>query len=148
MSLDVSLIDEEPIKKQGTGVFVRDNGANRELTQEEVAAKFPGAAVAPLQMYETTEVYDANITHNLGSMAQKADLYTALWRPDEQGWTTAKDITGMLERGLKRLKKDPEGFKKLNPENGWGSYEGLVEFVENYLAACKQYPNAKIEVSR
>jgi hypothetical protein len=72
----------------------------------------------------SNEAFSANITHNMGKMAQAADLYTALWRPDEQGWTHAKDITGMLERGLKRLKQDPEGFKKLNPENNWGSYEG------------------------
>lgn len=148
MSLDVSLIADKPIKVQGTGVFIRDKGKNRELTQQEVAAKFPGSMPAPIQTVETTEVYTDNITHNLNNMAQAADLYMALWRPDEINCTQAKDIIGMLDRGLKRLKKSPEGFKKYNPENGWGKYEILVEFVENYLAACKKYPNARIEVSR
>lgn len=148
MSLDISLIASTPITKQGTGVFIRDNGTRRELTQEEVAEKWPDTEVVPLQSFETTEVYDGNITHNLGEMAQKADLYTALWRPDEIGCTKAKDIIGMLKRGLKQLKKDPEGFKKLNPDNGWGNYENLVEFTERYLAACEQYPDATIEVSR
>lgn len=148
MSLDISLISKTAFKKQGTGVFVREEGKNRELTQEEVAAKFPNAMAVPLFEYETNEVFEANITHNLGKMAQAADLYTALWRPDEIGCKYAKDIIGMLERGLKILKKDPEGFKKLNPENGWGSYEGLVETVTNYLEACKKWKHAEIEVSR
>lgn len=148
MSLDVWLTVDEPIRKQGTGVFVREGGKTIELTQEQVAAKFPNSVPAPLQEFETTEVYENNITHNLGKMAQAADIYTALWRPDEQGWTTAKDITGVLERGLKRLKKDPAGFKKLDPENGWGSYDGLVDFVEEYLTACKKWPDAKIGISR
>jgi hypothetical protein len=147
MSLDVSLVAKTPVKKSGTGVFVREDGRNVELTQEQIAAKFPGAEVSPRE-YKTNEVFEYNITHNLGRMAQKADLYSALWRPDEIGCKYAKDITGMLERGLKRLKKDPEGFKKLNPENGWGSYEGLVTFVELYLNACMEYPDAEIEVSR
>ena len=32
--------------------------------------------------------------------------------------------------------------------NGWGSYEHLIEFVSNYLAACEENPEAEIEVSR
>lgn len=148
MSLDVSLIASDPIKKQGTGVFIRDAGKTRELTQEEVAAKFPGAEVAPLQSFETTEVYTANITHNLGNMANKAGVYYALWRPDEKNWQLAKEIIKPLEDGLKALKSHPAAFKKLNPENGWGSYDGLVEFVEEYLKACREYPEALIEVSR
>lgn len=36
MSLDVSLISNTPITKKGTGVFIRENGKNKELTVEEV----------------------------------------------------------------------------------------------------------------
>ena len=32
--------------------------------------------------------------------------------------------------------------------NGWGMYEHFVPFVEKYLEACKEYPDAVIEVSR
>jgi hypothetical protein len=149
MSLDVSLISKQKVYRQGgTGVFVRENGATRELSGREVAEKFPDAIVNVSEDYETNEVFSANITHNLGEMAARADIYTALWRPDEQGWTHAKDITGMLERGLRRLLRNPERFKKYNPENGWGNYDVLVEFTQKYLIACKEYPDAVIEVSR
>jgi hypothetical protein len=97
-------------------------GQNRELSAEEVAAKWPDATVAE-QEYSTTEVFEYNITHNLTPMADAAGVYEALWRPDERGWTTAKEITPILESGLLKLKADPRRYKKLNPDNGWGSYD-------------------------
>lgn len=149
MSLDVYLITEQKIiRKGGTGVFVRDGGKTRELSGEEVAEKFPNAVVNIQEDYETNEVFTANITHNLGSMAEKAGLYAILWRPDEMGYTHAKHISEKLAHGLKVLRDDPDIFKKMNPENGWGDYDGLVEFIENYLKACHAYPEARIEVSR
>ena len=96
----------------------------------------------------TTQVYWANITHNLGNMADKAGIYYALWRPEEINATKASDITPLLEDGLKLLKRKPKYFEKFNSSNGWGMYEHFVPFVEEYLNACKQYPNAMIEVSR
>jgi len=37
-----------------------------------------------------TSVYDANITHNLGAMAEAAGIYKHLWRPEEIGITKAQ----------------------------------------------------------
>lgn len=93
-------------------------------------------------------VFDCNITHNLGKMADKAGIYTSLWRPEEKGWKTAKDITPTLEKGLDKLKKKPGYYKKFDAENGWGTYEHFVPFVEEVVEACKKYPNAIINVSR
>jgi hypothetical protein len=94
------------------------------------------------------EVYEANITHNLNTMAQEAGLYQALWRPDEISVKKAGELVSILRSGLDDLKVNPERFKKHNPENGWGDYDGLVRFVTNYLAACEQYPDAIVQVSR
>lgn len=147
MSLDVWLTVKEPISKSGTGVFIREDGKQRELSSQEVAERFEGAEVAP-QEYETNEVYEANITHNLGTMADKAGIYYALWRPDEKDWKYAKDIIKPLEKGLAKLKSKPEYFQQFNSENGWGMYEHFVPFVEEYLTACKEYPDAEIGISR
>lgn len=147
MSLDVYLTVKEPVAKSGTGVFVRDNGQTRELTVEEVKEKWSTAEVGE-QEYESDTVFDYNITHNLGKMAGEAGVYEALWRPEEKSWTKAGDLIETLEAGLKELKDKPEHYQQFNPENGWGSYDGLVEFVEQYLAKCKEYPEAEIRVSR
>lgn len=93
-------------------------------------------------------VYEANITHNLSSMADEAHLYYALWRPESRGWKYARDIIDTLEKGLADLKQRPEHFEKFDAPNGWGLYKNFVPFVERYLEACKEFPDAEIEVSR
>jgi len=94
------------------------------------------------------EVYSANITHNLGRMAKEAGIYMHLWRPDELGITKAHQLIEPLRKGLDVLKAEPDRFKALNPPNGWGSYDGLVRFVEGYLAACIAKPEATVDVDR
>ena len=93
-------------------------------------------------------IYDANITHNLSTMAAAAGIYKHLWRPDEIGITKAAQLVEPLKAGLELLMSDPERFRRMNPANNWGSYEGLVEFVNNYLMACTENQDADIEVSR
>lgn len=97
---------------------------------------------------DNEEVYWANITHNLNKMADEAGIYEVLWRPEEKDYEIAEDIIKPLSVGLKLLESDPERFRKFNPENGWGNYTNLVEFVKNYLTACIEYPKAKIDISR
>lgn len=118
---------------------------------------------------ETEEVYCANITHNLGTMADKAGIYEALWRPyrlkegyysfyenkdehesafEDAAIVLAKDIIPVIEKGLEDMKKRPEYYSKFNAENGWGLYEHFIPFIENYLAACKEYPEAIVRTSR
>lgn len=44
---------------------------------------------------------------------------------------------------------DPERisvFKSLEPENGWGSYEGTVQFLREIMAACQRNPLGVVEV--
>lgn len=123
MSLDVTLISPEPIERYcnccGFTNTVKD-----------------------------AEVYSANITHNLNTMADKAGIYKALWRPEEIGATKAKDIIELLEKGLDDLRERPDYFRQFNASNGWGLYDHFVPFVEKYLDACRENPEAEIEISR
>jgi hypothetical protein len=102
----------------------------------------------PTATYETAPLFDANITHNLGRMADEAGLYTVLWRPAENGITTAAQMIGPLRAGLSRLEAEPDHFSTFNASNGWGLYEHFVPFVRRVLGACVEYPNARVEVSR
>ena len=95
-----------------------------------------------------TDLFKANITHNLGEMAEAAGIYQALWRPEELGIYKAGRLITLLEAGIKLLEDDPERFKKLNPENGWGNYEGLLEVSKDYLKACRTFSDYYIEVDR
>ena len=101
-----------------------------------------------LTVTKPTRVFEGNITHNLGAMASHADLYNALWRPEEMGIEYARQLISPLHFGLQKLKEAPELFKVFTRENGWGTYENLVEFVEKYLEACIENPDAEVRACR
>lgn len=101
-----------------------------------------------LKRVQPTRVFDANITHNLNTMAEKAGIYDALWRPDEHGYEKAEQIIPILKKGLQKLEGNPTRFKKYDSPNGWGTYDNFVPFVRKVLEACEEYPDADIEVSR
>jgi hypothetical protein len=113
-------------------------------------------------------VYSSNITHNLNQMADKAGIYEALWRPyqlkegynvpeedhqaeydfEENNPVKAYEIIAIIEKGLEDLKSRPEYFKQFNSPNGWGMYDNFVPFVEEYLKACKEYPESYVHADR
>jgi len=145
MSLTVLLIGskERPGRDEKV-TYVRENGVQRKIVAGEHADK---------DLIWITErvgecVYMSNITHNLGVMAAKADLYYPLWRPGEVGIKVARQLIQPLTDGLSKLESSPDAYRQYNPTNGWGSYEGLVNFTRNYLEACEQNGEAMIEVLR
>lgn len=151
MSLDVYLHQKEPITVKGSsGIFIRENGQTKEITEAEWNERYPDKEPIRSTHYEeeTTEVFSANITHNLGKMADEAALYYPLWKPEKIGITTARQLIERLEHGLYMLQTKPEFYRQFNPANGWGTYEGLVQFVENYLEACRKFPESEVSVSR
>ena len=146
MSLDVYLTMENA-QNTGEGIFIREGGRTKEISRAEWDKRFPEREplTAP---YDNDHVYEANITHNLNAMAKEANIYYALWRPEELGFSKASQLIGPLEVGLALLLSDPERFKKFDPPNGWGDYYGFVIFVGKYLKACMQFPEAEVSVSR
>lgn len=94
------------------------------------------------------ELFSANITHNLNKMATEAGIYMHLWRPEEIGITKARDLIDPVAAGLARMVVEPTRFKAFNPQNGWGSWEGFITWIAEYLEACRRYPDANVTVSR
>ena len=93
-------------------------------------------------------VYSCNITHNLGPMAKEAGMYYCLWRPDEINVKCAKEIVKTLEFGLRMMLQNPDVYRKLDAPNGWGTYNDFIPWLQEYIEACRNYPDATIEVSR
>lgn len=86
------------------------------------------------QFYE--EVYETGLTWNLTPMLIACGLYDAIKNPKDLKINKAGEL---LDNKSK--------YEKLNPENGYGSYIGLISMLEEYLSVCKQYPEASIEIS-
>ena len=150
MSLDVYLkLEGASISGGGSGIFVREEGAVKEISREEWDDRFPGREpVVAVQSEESSTVYSRNITHNLNKMAGEAGIYKPLWRPDEIGIERAHQLIEPLRAGLELLRSDPARFEPFNPPNGWGTYDGLVDFVVDYLEACERFPTATVSVWR
>lgn len=95
-----------------------------------------------------TCVFDTNITHNLGTMAREAGIYQHVWRPEELGITRAGDLITPLSKAIADMKARPEHYEAFNSPNGWGLYGDFLPWLERYLQACNDNPDAEISVSR
>lgn len=139
MSLDVYLTRkrDEPLPAERAIALLRENGL-AEFADEIDARHTTG----------DERLYDANITHNLGRMAEAAGIYQCCWRPEEIGITKAEQLIAPLTEGLTKMQADPVRFSQFNASNGWGLYENFVLWVARYLEACKEYPDADVCVSR
>lgn len=91
-----------------------------------------------------------NVTHNLGAMARACGLYEPLWRPEEHfpEPNIARDLIDPVRYGLSVLLADPTHYRTFDPENGWGNYDILVEFVTDVLNALESYPLSRIYACR
>lgn len=96
-------------------------------------------------------VYDRNITHNLNTMFDAVDagggltLYRILWHGDGM---VAGAVLQNLEAGELLMRSDRAHFERLNPENGWGDYDGAIRFLRDVISACREHPRAVIRCSR
>lgn len=155
MSLDITLIFEEFRDWKVSGIFIRENGQILEITYEEWYKRFPdrepvkiGEIEGGLVSIFTDQVFETNITHNLGAMANAVNIYDCLWRAPENNVTKASQLIQPLTIGLDKLKSDPKHYRQFNTSNGWGTYEQFVPWVEKLLEACIEYPEAKIRTDR
>lgn len=94
------------------------------------------------------QVFSANITHNLNTMADEAGIYYHLWEPDKIGISVAAQLIEPIRSALILMKSDPDRFCAHNAKNGWGTYDQFVPWLEKYLEALIENPNCLIEVSR
>lgn len=146
MSLDVCLTVPGVQHSTEDRIFIREDGQTKAITRAEWDARGEDREPVTASTDDGGEVYTANITHNLNRMAREAGIYEVLWRPEEIGITHAAQLIAPLTDGLALLRSDPERFERFNPVNAWGSYEGLVRFVVEYLEACTSYPTAEVSV--
>lgn len=90
------------------------------------------------------DVYEDNITYNLAPMYYKCiDINGGL---KALNGMKCKDAVPVLNRAIDDLIENKEEYEKLNPENGWGSYEGLLKSLKSLRIACLENPSGKVEV--
>ena len=91
-------------------------------------------------------LFTRNITHNVNVMWMEAGCYEALYGRD--GSKKAGEIIVVLQRALADMEARPAVYEAMNPENGWGSYDGALDYLRDVLAHCILRPDALIKVCR
>ncbi len=84
-----------------------------------------------------------NMTSNVAPMWRRAgaDLADFHGKP-------AADCIPLLRAAIADMKAHPGRYKPLNPENGWGSYEGCLLFLRELLEDFTRHPKATVAVNR
>lgn len=88
---------------------------------------------------------DKNITHNLVGMWRCAGVYDALYQSEGK---KAADILPALEVGVDFMLENETECRKYDASNGWGCYEHALPFLQEMVEACRNFPKARIGVSR
>ena len=105
--------------------------------------------------------FSRNYTSNVSGMYYKAfeRVYEDLSPILEKAWYKIKDfkeafnsrereiIIPTLKFMIADMRAYPDIYKPLNPKNGWGNYEGAIEFLEEALKALLENKNSVMEIS-
>ena len=90
-----------------------------------------------------SEVFCRNHTSNTAPMWRDAGADLA-----EMDGRTAREIAPEVHDAIKRMLDQPDHYRAMAPENGWGTYETCLAFLFDLYVACRSHPGATMRVSR
>jgi hypothetical protein len=90
----------------------------------------------------TVEAFWRNHTSNTACMWKDAGL-------DLRGMDGAPAVEcgGAVSRAADRIAADADSYRRMEPDNGWGSVQSTVDFLRAVAEACERFPAATVEVS-
>lgn len=53
-----------------------------------------------------------------------------------------------LRAAVACMEDDPAHYRAMDPVNGWGDYEGALDYLRRLVVACAANPKATIRISR
>ncbi len=90
----------------------------------------------------TVDLLDASYTYNVSPMLYEVfDFDNGLRGLHHMECSMAARHLGA---SIRKMQDDPDKFRAMNPENGWGNYEGAIRFLEKILEACIEAPKASV----
>ena len=88
------------------------------------------------------EIYDSNVTYNL------ADIY---YKCIDGGFKSlnkmnCKNALPIITKAIENMLENEKEYRKLEPSNGWGTYDGLLQELRDLRNCCEDNPDGIIEV--
>jgi len=88
--------------------------------------------------------YDLNYTWNVAPMYQIAfNCKEGINCLNEKKCNKIKPI---ITKTIEDMKQNKQKYVKLNPENGWGDYEGALNVLEELKKWCEECPTATLMI--
>ncbi len=84
-----------------------------------------------------------NMTSNVAPMWRHAGANLA-----EFDGKTAGAMGPLLDAAIVRMMVNPDTYRAMDPPNGWGDYEGCLEFLRELRDEFNRHPNATVRVCR
>ena len=81
--------------------------------------------VGPAEQYQH-DPFEKNVTYNVATMLKRAGFH-----PIILNGRTAVELRPVVRHAWQLLIDQPEYFKKFDPENGWGSFNGVRDFISD-----------------
>ena len=88
------------------------------------------------QTYNVSQMFRRAFTETDGDLFELRDLHGMI----------CKNIVWSLNNAVKYMQEHSEEMRKLNPSNGWGNYEGALEFLAAIHELCLEHPLAVVNV--
>lgn len=90
------------------------------------------------------DIYETNITYNLAPMYYKA-IDKNLGLKKLKGMT-CKQALPIIDNAIKNMVENKKEYEKLNPSNGWGTYEGLLGTFREIRNVCEDNPDGVFDM--
>ena len=110
----------------------------------QVAWCWDGMTYNLAPMFHLAGFYEAMKNETGGTGAAREVLLGEGCAPHARPPMTGEELAPLVRQGLDDMIARPEAYRALNPKNGWGTYEGAVEFTRALLAACEKHPGATV----
>jgi hypothetical protein len=101
-----------------------------------------GDVIIDAEHLEQPSVRCSNYTSNAWRMYAEAGI-----RLPELDGLWCGDLVWRLADAVKQMETDPGRFQPLEPENGWGDYEGALNYLRSILDVCEAHPQARLYIS-
>ena len=91
------------------------------------------------------EIYERDVTYYLADMYYKCiDKEKGFKKLDGMN---CKEALPIINNAIQDMLNNADEYRKLNPKNGWGSYEGLLKTLQEMRNCCESNPDGTINVS-
>jgi hypothetical protein len=87
---------------------------------------------------------ESNYTYNVSPMLKAIDWKEGIHILNGK---KAQDCVLSLQFGIRKMEDNSAEYIAMNPENGWGSYEGCLKWLRTILSHCEQHPLATLRIT-